>query len=301
MARTTAADDLAPLAKQFTDLTAARNLVVVPVTPSSGHGPVVRLDAEDMTAEAFVNLAALTGRKLLYLQSERFGATHLESLRDLADADLRRKVVTLGATAKRFLGWTITLQAAFVAEGVTHIWSAGEAVWYEELEQAHAELLPESGDDDAIELSDSDQERLIEELATELIALPAFRGVNTDAARRRVATAHAAGRLDGSVPADQADRIRWKAIARATHQATVEEHRHYAEAEQRIPDLARRIAADPAYRAARTSPARKHRVRDYLMAQADGYAPPGRLVDLVVDALAGGGSLPGAAQMLPLD
>lgn len=96
------------------------------------------------------------------------------------------------------------------------------------------------------------------------------------------------------------DRIHWRAIARATQHATVEEHRHYAEAEQRIPDLARQIAADPAYRSARTAPARKHRVRDFLMAQSEGYTPPGRLVDLVINALSGGGGVPGTAQMLPL-
>ncbi|MFI0409194.1 hypothetical protein [Actinomadura sp. 3N508] len=68
----------------------------------------------------------------------------------------------------------------------------------------------------------------------------------------------------------------WRATDRAIQTAMVAEQRHYADAEQRLPDLVQRINANPAYRDALTAQARKHRARDYLITQADGYPPPPR-------------------------
>jgi hypothetical protein len=317
MGLTTAADEHSRLAEQITKLAAARDLTLIPVTPFAAHGAVtVRVDAEDMTANAFVDLAATSGQKLFYLEATRFDVEDLDEILALdetedvapasvseADTELRRQAHALRRTASRFLGWPVNLEAAFIADGVPHYWSTDDAAWHRELQEAWHDLLPDAPSTEEIQLSEADEEKRIESLATELLALPEFRAANTETARRRVAKAHVATKPDPGLPDRELDHLRWRATSRALDTATTEEHRQYAGAEQRLSELAREIAADPAYRSARTAPARKHRVRDHLMAHADGYAPPGRLVDLLLDALSSAprnGATAGTAQMLPL-
>ncbi|MBO2454203.1 hypothetical protein J4573_44445 [Actinomadura barringtoniae] len=316
MSPKTATDEQSRLAEQITKLAAAHDLTLVPVTPFAAQGAVtVRMDIGDMTAEAFVKLAATSGQKLFYLEATRFDIDDLEEMHDPDDADhsddaaqteaqteLSRKMRALSKTASRFLGWPISLEAAFLADGVPHFWSTDDATWHQELQEALRGLQPDAPGTDDLELSEAEEERHIELLAAELLALPAFRAATSETGRRRVAKAHIATNIDQELPERELDHIRWRAISHALDAATVEEQRQYSGAEQRLPELAREIAADPAYRAARTAAARKHRVRDHLIGQADGYSPPGRLVDLLLDTMS---SLPRSsdgttAQMLPL-
>lgn len=216
------------------------------------------------------------------------------------DAELRRRITTLRTTAARFIDWPTGLEMAFVCEGVIHCWNA-EAAWYLDFQAQVAAALPSGADEFDEPLSDKDGEAVVERLAQELVALPDFRAAGSEGSWRRVARAYLASPdCDPSPLEELPDHMFYAVTRRAADQAMAETHRRYAGAEQRIPELAQQIAADPLYRTARTAPARKHRARDYLMTQADGYSPPTRVLDLLLDALATGRTgMPDPGPMLP--
>ncbi|WP_031172012.1 hypothetical protein [Streptosporangium roseum] len=149
--------------------------------------------------------------------------------------------------------------------------------------------------------SEAEEESIIGRLTQELLARPEFRAAGTESGRRRVARAYLASPDCDQGPFDGLPSVLgYHATRQAIDRAMAAEQRHYAGAEQRIPELARQIAADPDYRAARTAAAREHRLRDHLIAQTDGYQPPIRILDLLLDALATGHtSGPDRGSMLP--
>lgn len=288
-----AKDELTPLAERITQLARARKLKMVPAVPIAGQAGKVLLEADDISTEDFLDLAAAAGQKLAYLESSLFEADDLARLDEAAhdedlDAELRRRITALRTTATRFIGWPAGLEMAFVCEGVIHCWSA-EAAWYADFEAEVAAALPCDADEFDEPLSDKDREAVVERLAQELVALPEFKAAGSEGSWRRVARAHLASPdCDPSPLEELPDHLIYAVTRRAADQVMAETQRRYAGAEQGIHELAQQIAADPLYRTARTAPARKHRVRDHLMAQADGYSPPTRVLDLLLDALATG-------------
>jgi hypothetical protein len=284
----TATDELSMLAERVETHAKARGLTVVPATPIGGQGAVVHLQPDSMTAEEFLDLAAATGQRLAYLETSLFDIDDVLELDEGAadslelEASERHRLDELREIAARFTGWPTSLQVVFASGGVVHHWVA-DAQWYEQFEAAIAAVLP-SDDESAPRLSLAEEEALVEELAQELLALPEFRSAGNETGRRRVSRAHLASRASGSSE-QLPEMLVYSATRRALDQAMVAEQRHYAGAEQRIPELVRLIAADPAYQAAHSAPARKYRVRDFLAAQADGYPPPTRILDLLLDSL----------------
>lgn len=72
-----AKDELTPLAERITQLARAREMKVVPVVPIAGQAGKVLLEADDISAEDFLDLAAAAGQKLAYLESSLFEASDL--------------------------------------------------------------------------------------------------------------------------------------------------------------------------------------------------------------------------------
>jgi hypothetical protein len=279
-------DELSPLAGRLMELAASRGLVVIPVVPDADDGPQVHLGPDDMTAEVFVELAADAGAKLFYLKTPIFDVDEpvepVEEAGELDAAALKR-FVELRRAAARFTGWATGLQAAFAFGGVVHHWAI-VARWHADLEDELAEIFPGPGAEPVDSLPVTEQNAIIDEVADGLLQLSEFRAATGDQGRRRVARIHLSARTNdpaGPVP----EPLVYRAITTAVDRAAAEEQRHYATAEQKIPELARLIAAEPAYQAARTAAVRKHRARDCLLRWANGYPPPTRILDLVLNAL----------------
>ncbi|MFI0409076.1 hypothetical protein [Actinomadura sp. 3N508] len=294
---------MAVLAERIAKLAIERGLRLIPATPTTS-GPTVHLEPEDLPVDAFLDLVVAADQHLVYLESEPFDPEEFSELDAVAadmeaDDDTRRQASALLAKAAQYTGRPIRLEAAFVLQGVVHRWRV-QAPWFDAFEEELAAFTP-SDEEPGQELSEAEEKALVDRLTAELVALPEFRAANSEQGRRRAAQLHyATAEQDGTLNGEHSRGVQWRATDRAIKQAMVEEQRHYADAEQRLPDLVQRITADPAYRTARTAQARKHRARDYLIAQADGYAPPGRLLDLLVDALGTTRTTSPSTPMLPL-
>ena len=287
-------DELTPLAGRVAELARSHCLAVVSVVPDSGPGHQVRLGPADMTSEAFVDLAAAAGGKLFYLEASVFDIGDLDELAEPAveahdlDSATRDRLTELRRIAAGLTGWPTGLQAAFVSDGVVHRWIIG-AGWLDDLADELGEIFPDEQVEPVRSLTAPEQSAIIDDLASDLLHLSAFRAAG-EQGRRRVARTHLSiPGPTGEQPAREVpEMLVYEAIRAAMDRAAAEEQRHYAAAEQQIPELARLIATEPAYRTARTAAARRHRARDYLLHWADGYPPPTRILDLVLDALSTG-------------
>ncbi|TDD34222.1 hypothetical protein E1287_17155 [Actinomadura sp. KC06] len=303
MTSTSAADELASLAGRIARLATERGLTLIPATPTT-NGPTVHLEPDDLSVEAFLDLAVTAEQHLVYLASDRFDADEFAELDAMAadaeaDGDTCGQALALRAKAAQYAGRPISLVAAFVLQGVVHRWCV-QAGWFDAFEEELA-AFSASDEDPGQGLSEAEEKAMVDRLAAELITLPKFRAASSEQGRRRVAQIrYAAAEQDGTLDREYSRGVLWRATDRAIEQAMVAEQRLYADAEQRLPDLVQRITADPTFRAARTAQARKHRARDYLIAQAEGYAPPGRLLDLLVDALGTSRTTSHSTPMLPL-
>ncbi|WP_440072262.1 hypothetical protein [Streptosporangium sp. OZ121] len=301
----TATDELSLLAERAVDLAGDRGVRVVPVAPITRQSAYLCLDPEDMNLEDFLDLVVAAQQKLAYIEPAPFDVDDLvelaedDVLGEELDPVLRAQRAKLRQSAARFNGWTTSLEVAFVYQGVVHRWVA-DASWYERLRtEVDALVPPEDEDDDEPQLSEADRVALVERLTQELLAKAEFRA-STETGRRRVARIYLASPECDAGPFDELPTfVTSAAIRQATDRAVIAEQRHYAEVEPRIPEVAQQIAADPAYRAARTAAARKHRARDHLIAQAGGYPPPTRVLDLLLDALATGRASGSVGSMLP--
>ncbi|MFF5115054.1 hypothetical protein [Streptosporangium sp. NPDC000509] len=287
----TATDELSPLAERAVDLAGDRGVRMVPVVPIARQGAYVYLEPEDMDLEDFLDLVVAAQQKLAYIEPSPFDIDDVvelaedDALGEELDPVLRSQRAKLRQSAARFNGWPISLEVAFMYQGVVHRWVA-DASWYEQLRTEVAAVVPPEDEDDLEpQLSEAERVTIVERLTQELLAKAEFRG-GTETGRRRVARIHLASPECDAGPFDELpNSIAYEAIRQALDQAAIAEQRHYADVEQRIPELAQQVAADPSYRAARTAAARKHRLRDHLIAHADGYPPPTRVLDLLLDAL----------------
>lgn len=294
-----AVDELSSIMEQINVLAAEHGLRIVPATPSAGRAPVVELDGDDLAPRDFLDLAAAVGGPLLYLDCERLDdvlvSFTLHGLEEEArEAEqpgqdlqaLRRRIAKLRKHVSRLAGWPVRLEMAFVSPGgVVHQWVA-EAGWHEELQGEIDELRPPEDEEEAEQLSPEQEEEIIARGADELLALPGFRAASPSKRRDVANRYHATRERDGqSTDEPLPDHLRFATIRRALDAAEVEEQSLYANIEQRLPELARLLAADPAYLAAKTAATRKIRTRDFLAAQARGYPAPTRVVDLMLDFL----------------
>lgn len=140
--------DIEQLAAQVRQLALSQELVVVPATPvpQGRSGYLVLLDHHDLNPEEFCQLAAFSGAKLLYVQTEEFHAGsdpdaafggHLESEHGNPKSD---EVVRFRQDVERFDGRVRQLELAFAAGCVLHCWAV-TAEWYLNLINRAAELL----------------------------------------------------------------------------------------------------------------------------------------------------------------
>ncbi|MDP9850304.1 hypothetical protein [Streptosporangium lutulentum] len=302
----TAEDELSPLAQRAVDLAGDRGVRMVPVVPIARQGAEVYLEPEDMDLEELLDLVVAAGQKLAYIEPSPFDIADVvelaedDLLGEELDPALRAQITKLRKSAARFNGWPISLEVAFMYQGVVHRWVA-DAPWYEQLRTEVAAVVPaEDEDDPEPQLPEAERAAIVERLTQELLARAEFRAAGTESNRRRVARIYLASPECDQGPFDELPTfLTYDAIRQAMDRAMTAEQHHYASVEQRIPELAQQIAADSTYRAARTAAARKHRLRDHLIAQADGYPPPTRVLDLLLDALATGRASGSAGPMLP--
>jgi hypothetical protein len=301
--QTTITDELTPVVNRLADQVADRALTVVPAGLDTGHAPSVELDQGEMPLEHFLDLAVGMKQRLLYQQTTMFepeqiielGQGYIGAL-DLDAAD-HATLGRLREAADRCAGWPVELQVAFVHQGVVHRWTA-EAAWREMLEvEANALFAPE--DDLVAELTPAQEHTALARLSDELLALPSFRAATNERARQRIAEEHFRSRSYADDPFDELPVwLGRTAISQASDRVQGEQERRYADAEDRLPELARLVTADPDYCRAKRMEVRKRRIRNCLAAHTDGYPPPPILIELLIDYL--DTARPSAVATLPL-
>jgi hypothetical protein len=141
--------DVDLLAGQVEQLASSQDLRVVPATPVSTTGSchLVLLGNDDLSAEAFCELAASAGARLLYVQAVGFN-TGTDPDLDLSQRHLTGHVsvasdqlAELRQDAQCFNGRIRHLELAFVVGCVLHCWAVA-ADWYNTLVDRAATLPP---------------------------------------------------------------------------------------------------------------------------------------------------------------
>ncbi|TMR06863.1 hypothetical protein ETD83_03010 [Actinomadura soli] len=185
MTPSAAADELTPLAERIARLATERGLTLIPATPTS-HGPTVHLEPDDLSVATFLDLAVTADQRLVYLASDRFDADKFAELDAVAadteaDDDTRRQASALRAKAAQYAGRPISLEAAFVLQGVEHRWCV-QARWFDAFEEELAGITA-SDEEPWQELPEAEEKALADRLTAELIALPDFRAASSEQGR----------------------------------------------------------------------------------------------------------------------
>jgi hypothetical protein len=114
--------------------------------------------------------------------------------------------------------------------------------------------------------------------------MPSFKSAATAGQRHRIArTQHAE---IAALEDDRRPRYRqaaWEALRQAEMHVANEADRIYADMEGHLSDLAAEVAEDPSFRNAGSARARREHARDFITAKADGYPPPTRFLELLLD------------------
>ncbi|MFC7650402.1 hypothetical protein ACFQX6_66240 [Streptosporangium lutulentum] len=177
----TAEDELSPLAQRAVDLAGDRGVRMVPVVPIARQGAEVYLEPEDMDLEELLDLVVAAGQKLAYIEPSPFDIADVvelaedDLLGEELDPALRAQITKLRKSAARFNGWPISLEVAFMYQGVVHRWVA-DAPWYEQLRTEVAAVVPaEDEDDPEPQLPEAERAAIVERLTQELLARAEFR------------------------------------------------------------------------------------------------------------------------------
>lgn len=124
--------DLDALADFIPAWATTRGLALVPVVPDSYDEvlPAVYMTAEHMTPEAFVDLAATAGARLLYSCTKTFDLASLDLEEDETqrlDVHTQNSIAAVRHRASAYQGRCCDVHLAFAADGVLHSWKATQA------------------------------------------------------------------------------------------------------------------------------------------------------------------------------
>ncbi|MFH9446771.1 hypothetical protein [Streptomyces rimosus] len=265
----------------------SRGLALVPVIPETyDEGmPTVHLTAEQMTPEAFTDLAATAGAHLLYSCQETFDLASLELDEDeeqRLDAHARERMDAVRRRAAAYQGRCHDLRLVFAADGVLHYWSAEPAAWYAAISAEIDEVLSVL-DEEGVETRDHppvDQpvrlsEKEITQLVMQLRETSEFREAASQAQRQRIVR-----RLVGPRVANY-----WEVVERAGDAVDAASSEAFAELEAQLSTLADELLSDPEFRES-CAKARKFHTVAFLKGRSGGYKPPTRLVEILLDQVA---------------
>jgi hypothetical protein len=286
---------LCRLLKRFPQWAEQEGLMALAEMPDPA-GRAVEVSGDTTNAEQFVALAARAGARLLYYRGDYFDAGGFLGSYDLcapeaeedweaADPHWREGVEQLRRDAHKHDADLQLVAACFVVDGVAHYWGA-RAQWPQELEERGTELGALRDVDVEHRLQDR---RAFREAETARISrllqdLAEFRAADTRVGRR------AAARL-AFPPPSAADEDAAREHDRVVHQALLEAcdavdeaaSRVYARLEGDMDTLAEAAADAGVLAQAPTVAVRKIRLSDFLIQQSGGYAPPRRILELLLN------------------
>lgn len=248
-------DDLAELTAAVTGFASAENMTVVPAVPEHDCGPEVCLGPDELDLPEFLTLAARLGGGVIYQRSVQFDPDSDPDQPDDPPARL---------TARK--GQPCQISVAFAANGVVHFWEDC-AAWYREWEELAAVGSYEPGEGQDTRPSEADRTRLVGELVDAVLADQQFRAAATHGKRQRIARQ--------SVPKDAEQwGAGWEVAREACERAQEMTEAIYGQLEDRLDELAAGLLATPAWQQASSPPARRQAAGRFLIALADGFAPP---------------------------
>lgn len=253
------------------------------------------------SAREFVALAARTRCRLLYYAGESFepddflgwaaedevhdeeGESELEVLAK-RDRTFDRQVQALREQARSHSGDLANVAMCFVADGVAHYWAV-QAPWLTDLEVVQSELqeLRDAArlDQHEDELARSDAE--FTQFSKLLQARADFRSAQTRTARRTVAQTALPAPAGDEQDAREHEHLLARAVWDASAAVDAEAHRIYTDAEADLQSLVDAVVNAEILSDATTVAVRKILVTDFLLARFDGYLPPRRTLELLVN------------------
>lgn len=287
--------DIDGLDHELRELAEGNGLMVVPrmlADPETSEpGWFVTLDSDDIDLAGFCELAAAAGARLLYLRAELFDNEH-----DLLgignevfdDPDTSAQVSELREKAAVFNGRLPELDTAFAVHGVVHFWAV-TTDWYARLLEEADRITREA---DEVErpssgrsLSGTERRTLRDRVVQELLTMPEFRAAPSQQKKWTVAqTIHSEIAKAAASEWSEEKSVIFDALRTAIAQAAMDCDRVYKELEKRLPELAMELVTVPVFREA---PAllRKEHAKDFLAEKAGGYRPPGRTVEMLLNAV----------------
>ncbi len=273
------ADLITELDRLIVDLGLA--VMAVQVTPA-GDGPDVDVGREEMPLTAFVRAAHQAGARILYRITREFDLEEFSaSLPDDGDEEARAARARLLRQARRHKGEVTEVEVAFACDGVLHRWSTTPS-WYDRLrddaDTARASAHGERNDP----VDRGEREALVQRLAAELAAMPAFRRRgSTEHGARAAAYEHAE-----MIPLLDRPDADWTAdgiLRRARTRVDTETERRYEALTARLPELAEELAADERFLAFTRVADRRDHASEFLAERNDGYRPPVRIRDRLMN------------------
>jgi hypothetical protein len=240
------AEDLDVLPGKVAPWAAERGLVLVPAVPDGEAGLTVSL-GEHIDAEAFVQLAADAGARLLYMEQRRFEVGSLASTEEYEQVPgaARQQLEELVQRAGAHHGRVSGVELVFCHGGVLHSWDR-EASWHTRVQERLFALAspdddpeePDAGEDTSSYLS---PER-VRHIVDHLVALPEFKQASSQAKQRAIAWQ--------VFPELGPARNSWAALERAGAARLAAEEAAYLGWEEQLPALAAELAVWPQWQEA---------------------------------------------------
>ncbi|MFD7907074.1 hypothetical protein ACFV4F_26980 [Kitasatospora sp. NPDC059722] len=276
---------LAELRERLPVMAGEFGLQLIPAVPED-HPGRADVDHEAITPEELCARARTAGARVLFHSTIVFDAeSFLEDAFDEDDGEgsdaPSDAVERLRRRAGRRNGQIEEVQLCVVLDGIAVFWSR-RAAWVADLEAEAEEARYEQ--DGAVEhvrtRRAQDEEAEVTRISRLLQDDPSFREAKDPQARRR-----AAERL---VPRPgeeeyEANRIRWRAVQEAIHAVEEAADAIFGEYMIRLPELADELVASGVLDRARTIPARKSHLKEFLRRRSGGYAPPVDLITLMME------------------
>lgn len=260
---------------------AEHGLAFVPASLTGrGSHPCVEIDAETMTARQFTELAAAIAQpRALYGHSQAFQADDylLDADPDEETDDAQQRAQQVAALRKQAAAHEdsfCTTHLAFMAGPTLHRWTV-DASWFTLwLSDVHC-LQPDTD----TEYEGRPDDEAVQQLATQLAALPAFRIAPRHRRLKIAASTLTAQHDGGSLPGDT---VRWAADMAARQVDEDAEDVFQDVEDNQLPQLAAELARDPQYIHATKADVRRHRAQQFLAART-GYQPRAMTIALLLD------------------
>ncbi|ARF77523.1 hypothetical protein HS99_0038700 [Kitasatospora aureofaciens] len=282
---------LVELCERLPVLAGEYGLHMVPAVPED-HPGRAEVDGEAMTVDEFCGLARAAGARVLFHRTTAFDADAFlagafpeddddpDALSEAETASVKA-VERVRRRARRHDGQIVDVQLCVVLDGVAVFWSR-LASWAAALAD-DAEKAQDEKNDMVEQIRTSrarDEQAEVTRISRLLQDDPTFREAKDPQARRRAA--------DRLVPRPdemdfEARRIRTRAIQEAISAIEEAADAIFSEYMTQLPELADELVASGALDGARTIPARKVHLKEFLRKRSGGHTPPVDLITLMME------------------